>query len=375
MSIVLLIVGAALLFWLQNRIYQNYWEEGLSAEIYFQGQPAVEGERAIVTETVTNRKMLPLPALTVKFQFQRDIEFENMDNASVSDRCYRSDIFSILFYQKIVRTLTINCKKRGYFTIESMDLIGSDLLMSTELVTSREQFTQLYVYPKSVNVEALDLLFQRLMGEMVLQRYLYPDPFEFRGIREYQISDPMNSINWNASARSDELMVNTYNTTNSQEIIFLLDVEDETVWKYDALHEEGIRLVAALADKFLAENILVSLFSNGRDVITKETVNLTAGTGNQQMTAIYEALARVDLTQEPMRFVEMAAELLTEKVNDAVLIFISSSQNKSTVQAFEKLALRFPGARWILPLHYEMEMKITDSGGYEVIRWEVAYES
>lgn len=36
-------------------------------------------------------------------------------------------------------------------------------------------------------------------------------------------------------------MVNSYDSTSAQEVVVLLDVEDETIWKFDAIHEEGIR--------------------------------------------------------------------------------------------------------------------------------------
>lgn len=376
MTILLLIVGAGLIFWLQNKIYQRYWETGLEADIRFQAHPAVEGETAELTETVTNRKLLPLPALTVKFQFQRNLRFENMENASVSDRCYRSDVFSVLFYQKVVRTLNILCEKRGYYTIENMDLIATNLLMTNELVTAKEQFTQLYVYPRTIATKQLALLSRRITGEAVRRQYLYPDPFAFRGIREYQISDPMNTINWNASARSDGLMVNTYDTTSSQEVVFVLDMEDETVWHYDALHEEGIRLVASLAQDCIEDGSPVSFFCNGRDVISGEDVYIRAGTGKQQQNNLMEALARIDIVeQEVTKVGTLAQDVLEQTQNQAVLVFLSSCQKESTVEAFEKLAMRCPGAFWIMPLHPDLECRISSTGQYEVVLWEVPYES
>ena len=39
--------------------------------------------------------------------------------------------------------------------------------------------------------------------------------------------------------------------------MILLDVEDETIWKFDEIHEEGIRLAAALASRLLQQGIPV----------------------------------------------------------------------------------------------------------------------
>ena len=83
----------------------------------------------------------------------------------------------------------------------------------------------------------------------------------FRGIREYTPEDPMNRINWKASARNGSLMVNQHNSAVSGNVCILLDVEDETVWKYEEIHEEGIRLAAAVAESFLSRGIEVGLIT------------------------------------------------------------------------------------------------------------------
>ena len=96
----------------------------------------------------------------------------------------------------------------------------------------------------------------------------------FRGIREYTPEDPMNRINWKASARSGSLMVNQHNSAVSGNVCILLDVEDETVWKYEEIHEEGIRLAAAVAESFLSRGIEVGLITNGRDCREKSEIFL-----------------------------------------------------------------------------------------------------
>lgn len=99
-----------------------------------------------------------------------------------------------------------------------------------------------YVYPRVVDETRLEIPLSENNGKCAVRKNLYEDPFEFRGIREYQPTDPMHKINWKVSARTDQWMVNLYDSTSAQEVVVLLDVEDETIWKFDAIHEEGIRL-------------------------------------------------------------------------------------------------------------------------------------
>ncbi|MEI2992238.1 MAG: hypothetical protein V8T85_11825, partial [Blautia faecicola] len=74
------------------------------------------------------------------------------------------------------------------------------------------------------------------------------------------------------------------------------DVEDETIWKFDAIHEEGIRLAAALVSRLLQNGIPAGIRTNGRDL--KTGVACTPGTGPQQVRALYEGLTRLDLEQK-----------------------------------------------------------------------------
>ncbi len=52
MKLVLLLLGAFLLFFLQKYIYQTYWKKQLTVSIRFQERPVFEGESACLTEII-----------------------------------------------------------------------------------------------------------------------------------------------------------------------------------------------------------------------------------------------------------------------------------------------------------------------------------
>ena len=72
MPIVLILCVAGLLYWLQNWIYHRYWNKNLSVSVRFTDQFMFEGAATALTETITNRKILPLPWIYVKFQISRN---------------------------------------------------------------------------------------------------------------------------------------------------------------------------------------------------------------------------------------------------------------------------------------------------------------
>ncbi|MFQ6804489.1 MAG: hypothetical protein ACLRT5_06245 [Lachnospiraceae bacterium] len=80
-------------------------------------------EEARLTETIANEKRLFLPLLQVGFRVHRDLWFADGENTSVSDQCYKRDIFSVGGYQKITRTISFRCTHRGYYEMDEVELV------------------------------------------------------------------------------------------------------------------------------------------------------------------------------------------------------------------------------------------------------------
>ena len=298
MIIIVVLIGAFVMNAVLVKSYGHLWEKHLDARVEFQKEPSLEGRDAILTETIYNRKWLFLPVLQVGFQMHRNLRFADGENTSVSDQCYKRDIFSVGSYQKITRTISFYCSRRGYYELSQVELVTRSPLMNGKFYKTLESPDHFYVYPRMVDETRLEIPFQKIMGSVLSRKNLYEDPFEFRGIREYQPTDPMHKINWKVSARTDQWMVNLYDSTSAQEVVVLLDVEDETIWKFDAIHEEGIRLAAALVSRLLQNGIPAGIRTNGRDLKTKACFSLEPGTGSQQVRALYEGLTRLDLDQK-----------------------------------------------------------------------------
>ena len=320
------------------------------------------------------RKLLPLAYLNVKFQVSRNLVFQNMENTSVSDFNYKNDVFSVLFHQRIRRTLVFSCQKRGYYEITQSDIISSNLLMTSEYISTLNQNTYLYVYPRYLNIDCLDVPFRKMIGTMTSRQFLYEDPFEFRGIRDYTSTDPMNSVNWTASARTGELMVNVHDSTSSQEAIIILNLETETVWVYEQLHEIAIRLAASISYYFLNTGVPTRMICNGSDCITDQVAVIPTGSGLRHVNAIAEVLARIDLTRTVVSCTDQLHELTNKMANSTsapLYIMISNSMSNSLQDAFEQLIKTGSCAMWIAPLYEDMDLRVRKIPNMDIIRWEV----
>lgn len=368
MTVLLLLLGLALFLFGLGSLFQRRWHRGLAFTVTFAQAAAREGGRAQVIETVENRKALPLPVLRATFEIDRSLVFEGQENVSVSDRCYKQDVFSLLFYQRVERTLNLTCTHRGFFRVERADVIASAPLLDREHARAFAQQTSLCVYPREADPSRLEIPFRHLTGALRVRRFVLEDPFTFRGIREYAPGDAMNAVNWKASARTGSLMVNQRDTTASQAAMVLLNVEDDTSWYDEEIHEEAIRVAAGLCMRLCDAGVRVGLRTNGRDLETGEALCVPAGIGERQRALLMTALARIDLKRRAEPFETfLRDEALLGREDAPLYVLVSKSQRPPVRAAF----LDMGGALLVVPLRADGVLSPAPKGGFDVLRWEV----
>lgn len=368
----LLVLGIAVLLvlYIVKKIYIRYWSKGITTGIELSEQTAYPGERLILTEVVENRKWLPLPMIKVKFEVDKSFIFDDLVvNTNVSDKCYKSDVFSLLFYQKITRRLPFVCTKRGYFSINSVDVVSTDILMDKVLATVFPIQQHLMVYPAPIDAEEVDIPFNNIMGTLLTRRFAYEDPFEFRGIREYQTYDTMKDVNWNASAKTGDLKVNIHNYTASQQVSILLNLENEGIWEYEHLKEKSISMACSLANALTAQGVGVSLISNGVDKLTNEALVTGSGSDEGHRMTIASGLARIDLKKKMQDFTECINKNRAYIEDGDVLVLISTCKKDNLQALYSDLTMKHKGSLWIFPVHEGMDMEFKETGNIEIFKW------
>lgn len=349
MKIIGLGIIAFLLFTLQVRIYEKFWNKKLKVSVAFSQKVLTEGETGEVVEVIENRKWLPLPMLKVKFQTSRNLEFDQIPGSTATDQYYRNDIFQIGGGEKITRKLSFLAKKRGYYHIKNIDIVGADLFLTTEMGKSMSTNCYLYVYPKLFDSREFMMSLQRLNGEVIVKRHMLEDPFEYRGIREYQPFDDIRSVNWKATAKTGDLMVNQKNYTAMQTIRIFLNTEDNGVLKRHDEMEACMQIVMGLTGFFLAQGIKVAVYSNGKDIITGEPVKLDGGAGAGQQDAVGRALARIDVAKEPWNFVELFEETVLNDAGSSITLFVSPNGYDDFLGLLSRYAEKGMTYTWFYP--------------------------
>lgn len=371
MLLISILLCVALLYLLQDRLYRSLWQKGLDVSLELSDTRAVEGNDLTLTETILNRKLLPLPLVHVKFVTNRNLVFEDDEGSNVTDLYYRNDIMSVLSYQKLTRTLSFRCAARGYYTFHSLTVTCGNLFFSTDQLADFPCEKNLYVFPRLVDPSAFEPAFRKMFGTVLTKRYINEDPFEFRSIREYQSYDDRKSVNWKASAKTGGLKVTTHDYTSTQQVRIVINFEEFALMRYDHLFEEGIRIAATAAAAFLDRGIQVSLSTNGRDLITKQELFVPEGSGPGHMRTINEALARIDLEQKADPIAPLFDRILAETKAQDFLVLVSTYQREDLQNALRRLPGKTDSFLWFLPLDRDLPLEVGADLSASLVPWRI----
>lgn len=327
-----IIILILLFIWIQLKVYVYFWNENLDVELKFGSTDMFAGDTGELREVITNHKWLPIPLFHVKFQTSRNLLFEDLKVTQKTDQYYRNDVFGIGKKERITRTLNFTADKRGCFHIRSVDLLTGDLFMLTTLRETREMDELIYVYPQPYyNKEILHSL-QMVNGMVNTKRQFLEDPFEYRGIREYQPYDDMKSINWKATAKSGDFKVNLRDFTAVKSIRIFLNLEDEGILKKEDCAEGCIRIAAGIMKYFAGKGIKVSCYGNCKDSRTDKILYYNEDTNVRE---IYRSLACIDLSKKMKPFHEHFENRLFRRTNGEYTFVLSMNAYDGFVQLLQ----------------------------------------
>lgn len=337
--IFVMLLGALLVGAVWGIYYRCQWAKDVTVRLWFETDAVYAGQETKLYEVIENRKRMPVPVLEVGFHTRKELDFADVENTNVSDYLYKRDVFSVLGRQKITREIPVKCTKRGRYLASDVDITTHTLLYRKHYSKAVGTEAEIYVYPKMTDVSEIVTVCEHMLGTLQCARRLYEDPFAFRTIRNYTTDDPMKSINWKASARTGSLMVNTFDSVQSQKAMIFLDVEDTGILKYEDLVEESIALAATVMRRLIRQNIEVGFVFNGRggDVFFPEN-------NRKNRIAFERMLAEYDKEDGAEDFGQLARRLFSDTFvkkpvsEDTLLLFITKNLKEPLMECIRECA-------------------------------------
>ena len=365
MTLVSLGIIAAICIYISLVIYRKFWDYGLTASVSFSQENVEEGQKLILKETVENRKILPLPTLQFKFEMDRNVYCVEGSRTSVTDKQYRNDWIAVMPYKRVTKSVEVIGTKRGFYRIDEVSLVATDILFHDLLTKTVKNNTWLYVYPARSRLRQLPEILRHMYGEYLSSRRIMEDSMEFMGIRDYAQTDPMRKVNWKASARTGGLKVNEYYDSSSQSMTIFLNISQNGILRYYDLIEESIRIARNFIEGFVQKGIPVRIISNGVDKTTGNELYIREGAGLSHIDACLKELAKLDIHEKSRSMVEVIRE---QKPLGEVSLLLSAEQTVELADAYLEYAGEEGSANWVIPIHESMKQYLTENVSVENMR-------
>lgn len=359
MQIIAVLIGILFLYLVQTALFSKYWNYRLNVSVKFLQTHLSEGDTAVLEECIENRKWLPMPMVTLKFNLSKSFLEKDAIESKLSDHYNRNDIFSILMCQRVRRKIDFICRRRGVYRIENLSVMANDFFFVNSFVQGLESDSQLTVYPKMAVMPQFIELYQNVYGDIITKQFMMEDPYLYRGVREYQMHDAIKMINWSATAKVGELKVNVMEKCSSQEVIVCLNLQKNTVLTRTDVLEECIRLAKTFCHYLSKKGLKPYLYTNGHDAITKELSVVESLNANQNyMDAVNGVLARIEVKEnnsvysenEELSFTQIYLEKLDKLAQSRYIIFISNYQREDFKKMLIDLKYKNRDFVWIVPV-------------------------
>ena len=355
MVIFLLFIFAFFLYGLLNKFYERIWTKDLFISLKFSENRVYVGDKLELIEIIENKKPFPLSNLNVKFGISRDIEFAKNRNAIITDKYYRNDIFQVQSNSKIIKKLDIIPHKRGYYTVDNLDIIGHNIFFNMTDTKNLKTSCYLYVFPSIYNTPEVLYPIKSMLSEGVYDDNIFENSYNFKGLREYQPYDNFKKINWKVSAKKSTLMVNQYEKMHMFKVNILLNVDKPNIGG-ESLVEYSIRIASTYVKELCCKSILVTFICNYALNETQDRITIGAGTSNAQYILINEALAKIKIDKPSVAFEDIINQNYKE---DSINIIISSNINKNITDSYNKLTTNNINAMLIIPTYSKNDVDIT----------------
>ena len=183
-------------------------------------------------------------------------------------------IFTIPAHAELIRRFRVISERRGFLDASSVQLhvIVQDVLgmssYSCRLQPQPSAKGTLLVLPKPTEVIKHMALSPTYAGELTKPRGILADPMVFCGIREYEMHDSLNMVDWKQTARLGQMMVRKNETQINDCFNIVLNMQSVPIepnpphLSSPQLVEECISICCSLLDTAIRRNIPVRLMAN-----------------------------------------------------------------------------------------------------------------
>lgn len=315
-------LSVLLFFVLQGR--QKKYAEKIVVERFSKELFLFPGDQRAVNLHVMNPTLWPFAWISVLDRIPRNL---------ITGHYPQRPVFSLPPRASQDVSFQLTAHDRGVYRLGPLDVCVGDFFgIHTQRYEVKEGQT-VVVYPSIHELQDLSLPSRLSFGRFKALKRLHPDPTRLAGLRRYQEGDPLRTIHWPATARTQTLQVKQFDHTVTATCVLFLDLyqEDYTVSRFYVDTEMAITVAASLANHLIQRGEACGLVSNAilaqhlpGDLAISDgdgMVQIRARQGAAQLTQILAILAGAN-TQNEKDFLELLTECGHQLEGAAVLLWV-----------------------------------------------------
>ncbi|GIN56114.1 DUF58 domain-containing protein [Lederbergia ruris] len=269
----------------------------------FSKEAVFTGESIEMVDEIANKKLLPVPWLRLESKIDANLQFQkrsNLDNEVHAGGDFHRTLFSLMPYQQVRRRQMLTCQKRGHYRFETVSLTTGDIFGFGQVFKSVPSKAEIIVYPRLVSIDDIPLPTHSWLGDVVVRRWIMEDPFLIAGVREYSAGDPLNTINWKATARAQAMQVSQKDFSADHHLMIYVNFnQTEDIWRPivdEPLMEKAISYAASIAQYALDNGIDTGFGCNSYfNEMDKQPIRIDPANGGQHLLYLLETMAKLKI--------------------------------------------------------------------------------
>ncbi len=294
LALLILVILAVISYFMRDRLIAN-----LVYSRTFSEKGVYEGEEITMTETVYNKNWLPMFFVNVEAYIYGELEVAEYQKSGRSMQYFLSR-FHLMPFMQIKRKHKIICTKRGHYSLDTVDIYYQKRVKYLSSPLS------VYVYPKVIDMPKSSYPLGILQGDCPTANRLIADPFSLAGIRDYNFSDPFNTINFKASAKNcfaggmsaSFLKVNQRDFCSSRTIMVYLNFQnlsDDSIPTdiYEKIMEDGLSYACSIVRQAIYEGYRVGFAANCRMADGELSARYSVESGEIHLLGILRTMAEI----------------------------------------------------------------------------------
>ncbi|HHX74688.1 MAG TPA: DUF58 domain-containing protein [Firmicutes bacterium] len=287
--------GALFLVGFVSWFYGRYLPQAVTATVALAKRRAFYGEYVSGTLHLVNDQPFPLPWLACSMEWPEELKLVDASQLVRQEaKLFFRSVHSMRGFERLNRYLSLQCLGRGEFTLGPMEVRVADPFGFAEGRRTVAAKTKILVYPRILPITMEPSLFNHPFGGKAIPSWLYEDPANFRGLRDYLPSDPFSRISWKATAKAGKLQTKIYDASFATEITVVLNTTtSKYVWELNPkLLERGIVVCASLVRRCYEAGYRFGIYANS-SVGTGQSVAVRVGAGEAQLKRCLETMSRI----------------------------------------------------------------------------------